>query len=133
MSKENLELVRRAFESFNRGDLDAALAVFERDAEWVPYLAALDEEVYRGPSEIGRHWGEILRDLPDFHIEIVQVVAASPDAVVIETEFRGMGKASGADFRTTVYQAAAFRHGKVAKAHGFRTAEEALEAVGLSE
>ena len=40
---------------------------------------------------------------------------------------------SGADFHTRVYQAAAFRDGKVAKAHGFRTAEEALEAVGLSE
>jgi hypothetical protein len=44
-----------------------------------------------------------------------------------------MGKASGADIRTTVFQAASFRDGKVTRVQGFRTAAEALEAVGLRE
>jgi ketosteroid isomerase-like protein len=41
MSQENVEIVRRAFDAFNRRDLAAAAAVFASDAEWVPYLAAL--------------------------------------------------------------------------------------------
>ena len=52
---------------------------------------------------------------------------------MVEVEFRGMGKASGADVRTTVFQAASFRAGKVTRVQGFRTAAEALEAVGLRE
>jgi ketosteroid isomerase-like protein len=133
MSQENVQIVRRAFESFNRRDLAGALAVFDPEAEWVPYLAALEEEIYRGRGDIDRMWREVLRDVPDFHIEFVQVVADSPDVVVFEVEFRGTGKASGVDIRTSVYQAASFRDGKVTRVQGFRTAAEALESVGLGE
>jgi ketosteroid isomerase-like protein len=99
----------------------------------VPYLAALEEEIYRGRDDIERMWREVLADVPDFRIEFVRVVAESPDRVVFEVEFRGVGKASGADIRTRVYQAASFRNRKVARVQGFRTAAEALEAVGLRE
>jgi len=129
MSRDNVEIVRRSFERFNRRDLAGAVAPFERDAEWVPYLAALEEEIYRGREDIERMWREVLRDVPDFHIEFVDVVAESPDTVVVEVEFRGTGKSSGADIRTTVYQAASFREGKVTRVQGFRTAAEALETV----
>jgi ketosteroid isomerase-like protein len=132
MSQENVEIVRRAFESFNRRDLAGAAAAFDRDAEWVPYLAALEEEIYRGRDVIERMWREVLRDLPDFRIEVVEVVADSPDSIVLEVAFQGMGKASGAEVETTVYQAASFRAGKVTRVEGFRTAPEALEAVGLA-
>ena len=133
MSREDVEVVRQAFDRFNRRDLAGAVAVFERDAEWVPYLAALEEEIYRGRDDIERMWIDVLRAVPDFRIEFVQVVADSPDTVVVEVEFRGMGKASGADIRTTVFQAASFRDGKVTRVQGFRTAAEALEAVGLRD
>ena len=133
MSQEDVEVVRQAFDRFNRRDLAGAVAVFELDAEWVPYLAALEEEIYRGRDDIERMWIEVLRAVPDFRIEFVQVVADSPGTVVVEVEFRGMGKASGADVRTTVFQAASFRAGKVTRVQGFRTAAEALEAVGLRE
>jgi ketosteroid isomerase-like protein len=131
MSQENVEVVRRAFEDFNRRDLAAAVDAFAPDAEWVPYLAALEEEIYRGHDEIERMWREVLKDVPDFRIELVEVVAEGADTVVVEVDFLGMGRASGADIRTTVYQAASFRNGKVLNVQGFRTAAEALGAVGL--
>jgi ketosteroid isomerase-like protein len=133
MSQQNVEIVRRAFEGFNRRDLAGAVGVFDRDAEWVPYLAALEEEIYRGHEDIERMWLEVLKHVPDFQIDFVNVVAESPDTVVVEVEFRGTGKSSGADIRTTVYQAASFRDRKVTRVQGFRTAAEALEAVGLRE
>ena len=133
MSQENVEVVRQAFVSFNRRDLAGAIAVFEPDAEWVPYLAALEKEIYRGRDDIERMWREVLTDIPDFQFEFIQVVAESPDCVVFEVEFRGLGKASGADIRTRVYQAVSFRDRKVVRVQGFRTAVEALEAVGLRE
>jgi hypothetical protein len=63
-------------------------------------------------------WREVLRDVPDFRIELVEVVADEADTVVVEVDFLGMGRANGADIRTTVYQAASFRHGKVASVQG---------------
>jgi ketosteroid isomerase-like protein len=131
MSQENVEVVRRAFEDFNRRELAAAVDAFAPDAEWVPYLAALEEDIYRGRDEIERMWREVLKDVPDFQIELVEVVAEGADTVVVEVDFLGMGRASGADIRTTVYQAASFRDGKVLSVEGFRTATEALGAVGL--
>jgi len=130
MSQENVEVVRRAFENFNRRDIAAAADAFAPDAEWVPYLAALEEEIYRGRDEIERMWREVLRDLSDFQIELVDVVAEAADAAVVKVDFIGMGRASGADIRTTVYQAASFGDGKVVSVQGFRTAAEALGAVG---
>jgi ketosteroid isomerase-like protein len=97
MSQENVEVVRRAFENFNRRDLAAAVDAFASDAEWVPYLAALEEEIYRGRDEIERMWREVLKDVPDFQIELVEVVAEEADTVVVEVDFLGMGRASGAD------------------------------------
>ena len=133
MSQENVEVVRRAFGNFNRRDLAAAVDAFAPDAEWVPYLAALEQEIYRGRDAIERMWREVLRDVPDFQIELVDVVAEAADTVVVKVDFIGMGRASGAAIRTTVYQAASFRDGKVQSVQGFRTAGEALGAVRRGE
>ena len=133
MSQENVEVVRRAFGNFNRRDLAGAVDAFTPDAEWVPYLAALEEEIYRGREEIESMWREVLKDVPDFQIELVDVVAEAADTVVVKVNFIGMGRASGAAIRTTVYQAASFRDGKVQSVQGFRTAGEALGAVRRGE
>jgi ketosteroid isomerase-like protein len=133
MSQENVEVMRRGFDSFNRRDLAAALESFDSDAEWVPYLAALEEDTYRGRDEIRTMWGEVLRDFPDFRIELIDVIAARGNSVVAKVEFCGMGRASGADVRTTVFQAVSFRDGRTIRVQGCRTGPEALEAVGLRE
>ena len=93
MSQENVAIVRGAFAAFNRRDLVGAAHAIEG------------------------MWREVLKDVPDFHIDFVRVVADSPEVSVIEVEFRGMGRASGADILTRV--------------QGFRGADDALEAVGL--
>jgi ketosteroid isomerase-like protein len=131
MSLQNLELVRRSFDSFNRRDLDAAIGAFEADAEWIPYLAALEKDVYRGRDEIRAMWGEVLRDLPDFRLELIDVIAERENVIVAEVEFSGVGRASGADVRTTIFQAISFRAGRVVRVQGCRTRPEAIEAVGL--
>jgi ketosteroid isomerase-like protein len=131
MSQPNVEIVRRAFDSFNRRELATAEEAFDPDAEWIPYLAALEEAAYRGRNEIAAMWRDVLRDFPDFRIEQMEVVTAREDTVVVEVEFQGMGRASGADVRTTVFQAATFRDGKVTRVEGFRDRAEALEAVAL--
>lgn len=132
MSRENVEVARRAFDNFNRRELAAAVEAFQPTAEWIPYLAALEEDIYRGRERIEAMWREVLRDFPDFRIELMELVAERGDTIVVRVEFQGMGKASGADTRTTVFQVASFGDGEVARVTGFRDRAEALKAAGLS-
>jgi hypothetical protein len=49
MSRENVEVMRRAYEAFNRGDLRAAVADFAPDFEYVTSGVITDAgSVYRG-------------------------------------------------------------------------------------
>jgi ketosteroid isomerase-like protein len=65
---------RRAFDSFNRRELASAVEAFDPDAEWIPYLAALEEATYRGREQIEAMWRDVLRNFPDFRIELMEVV-----------------------------------------------------------
>jgi ketosteroid isomerase-like protein len=133
MSHENVEIARRAFDNFNRRELATAVEAFDADAEWIPYLAALEEHTYRGRERIEAMWREVLGDFPDFRIELMEVVTDRGDIIVFKVEFQGMGRASGADTRAAVFQVVSFRDEKVARVQGFRDRAEALEAAGLRE
>jgi ketosteroid isomerase-like protein len=51
MSQENVETLRRAFEAFNRNDLDAAVADMHQDCEYMPSGALPGvRDVGRGPE-----------------------------------------------------------------------------------
>ena len=56
MSQENAEIVQRAFEAWNRGDIEAYLAYLSSDVEAVPVGAALEGEVCRGHNEARAWW-----------------------------------------------------------------------------
>jgi ketosteroid isomerase-like protein len=128
-----VELVRRAYDAFNRRDLAAALDAFHSDAEWIPYLAGLEEEIYRGRNEIAAMWGEVLTDFSAFRVELPEFLFDLGDTIVLEVGFHGIGRGSGADTRMTIVQMISFRDGKVFRVHGFRDRTAALEAVGLPE
>jgi hypothetical protein len=49
-------------------------------------LTALEEEIYRRGDEIERKWREVLRDVPDFQIELVDVLAEAADTVVVKVD-----------------------------------------------
>jgi ketosteroid isomerase-like protein len=131
MSQDDVEVARRAFDSFNRRELASAVEAFDPDAEWIPYLTALEEDTYRGRDQIAAMWRDVLRNFPDFRIELMEVVTGRGDTLVLEVEFQGVGRASGADTRTTVFQVVSFRDGRVARVEGFRDRRRALEAMGL--
>ena len=56
MSQENVELMRRGYEAFNRGDIEGAVdALAASDSEYIPAgLLPGVEEVYRGPEGFKR-------------------------------------------------------------------------------
>jgi ketosteroid isomerase-like protein len=61
MSQENVENVRRGYEAFARGDLDAVLERLDSDVDWQPAIAPiLGVETVRGKEAVRRFF---IRDL----------------------------------------------------------------------
>ena len=69
MSQENVEIVRRVFEAFNRRDIAAFLELLDPDVEWVPILAVLEGRVYRGHEEIRRWIKDLATDWEFFEVD----------------------------------------------------------------
>jgi len=70
MSEENVENCRRAFEAWNRRDIDGWLAQAAPDFEWIPANpAAVERNVYRGEEEIRQAFAEIWEIWEVFRLE----------------------------------------------------------------
>ncbi len=134
MSQENVEIVRKAVETFNEGDVEGSFAdIVAPEFEYIPSgVVPGAEGVFRGPEGWRRvlelFWGEF----DEAHVEIRDLVA-SDDHVVAAQTFRGRGKQSGVETSWDIWQVWTLRDGKAVRGQGFATESEALEAVGLSE
>ena len=134
MSQENVEVLRRAYEAFNRGDREGAAAGFAPEAEYVVTTGQIPGAggVYRGPEGYRRFleswWGEF--DEPG--IEVHELIETG-DQVLASLKLRGRGKQSGVETSWDIWQIWTVRDGKVVRGQGFTSREEALEAAGLSE
>jgi uncharacterized protein len=131
---ENVELVRSAYEAFNRADIGAVLALFDPDIEWHASDVFFDQpRTYRGRGV----WQErFLQDL----MEVFTAYRADPeqiseagDQVVAIVRVGGPGRHSGAEAMARVGHVLALRNGKVVRFTEFREPTDALEAAGLSE
>jgi ketosteroid isomerase-like protein len=133
MSRENVELQGRAFETFNRRDFDGFLALMDPEVEFVPYERALEGGgAYHGHSGVRRWWSDYSEALADFTAEFDEVRDLG-DVTLTCGRLRGHGAGSGASFERTLWHVARWRGGKTLWWRAFDTEAEALEAVGLRE
>jgi uncharacterized protein len=135
MSQENLEIVRRAYDAWNKGDLETAFEFLDPDVEVSVPPDFPEAGTYRRRGEV-RHWvaEQLLPFLEEVRAEPERFLDAG-DQVVVFVRYFGRGKASGIEVRGAVVDAHVWtlRDGKVQKLQMYQGTEEALEAVGLSE
>jgi ketosteroid isomerase-like protein len=138
MSQENLEVVRRVYDAWNRHDLDAFLSFVHPDAEWGGDDAATDlflgvKSVYVGREGV-REWWNAVKEPWAYFKSHVQRTFAGGDTVVTVVRFEAEGKESGArvelPFITNVTR---FKGGLIIRFNAYYSLEEALAAAGLSE
>src|SRR5262249_44715516 len=142
MSQENVEIIRRAYDRFDKtvdlrqgSNLDMSCFAELATPEF-EYIAGLD---FPGlPS--GLHGiDDFVRFLDGFWGifqeagTIVEQLIDAGDAVLAIVRFHGKGGQSGATVEMTAFQLWTFRNGKLVRGRGFTTREEALKAAGLSE
>ena len=136
MSRENVEIVRRQLEDWQRGDFDAFLAKVHPDIEWHAVLERLvegPENQYRGREGVRRMWRAYRTELEGFEIEADEIRDAGDDRVVLLGRIRWRGVASGAPTESPLGMVITIRDGMMFKSVDYLSHDEALKAVGLEE
>jgi ketosteroid isomerase-like protein len=135
MSRENVEIVRQMWDAYTRGDFRASLAAFSEDTVWDDTNYRPDGAVHVGPAAVADlviKWREAW-DPISYEVHVEHVEEASDGRVVALLRESGRGAAGGVDFSNRWAQVSTVRGGKIATTVVYRTPEEALRDVGLSE
>ena len=139
MSQENVEVVRRAVETFNRGGVDACVSegVWSPEIVWdvtpsgIPGLGA-----YRGHEEVRRFFKDdwfSAFPFEQWEVELEEVIDAGDDQVIGMSRQHGRGASSGAVTELELAQIATVRDGQIVRVDNYLDREKALEAAGLRE
>ena len=127
---ENVELVRRSYETWNSGDLDAFVEFLSPDLE-----IDLSERVFNPGSYQGidgfRRWAQELSEVwEEWTMHPEQVVAAGEQVLVV-VRARGRGRGSGVEIDQLGYNVLTVRDRKAVRIAFFYDREKALQAAGL--
>jgi ketosteroid isomerase-like protein len=132
MSQENVEIVWRGYEHFNRsGEVDYSVL----DPEIVYDLSrrTFDPLVFRGHEGVREFLRLIREQWGSRRMEPQDDLIDAGDKVVASIRLVGVGRQSGAETMANAAHVWTFREGKIVRLTVFQTMEEALEAVGLRE
>jgi ketosteroid isomerase-like protein len=130
MSQENVDVVRRAFEAVNRGDMDALRELHDPDVT----IRAVEGWPEPGPfigREAAMRWYEQLLDA--FDIDAMEQISCTDagDRVALQCMWHGTGR--GPEMNLEFTGVFTVRKGRVVLVEFFLDHAEALEAAGLSE
>ena len=133
MSQENVEIVRRATNAYNRRDLDGIVANYAPDAvvDW-SNSRGVEAGVYRGHSEIRAFVQRFLATWDEVRSEIDDMVEIEDDLLIAEnvTYLRGR---DGIELQARSVWLIRFRDGEQISLTLYQTMQDALEAAGLPE
>ena len=133
MSQENVEVIRTAYEAFDRGDLEAVSRLHARTIEWQTSVEDPDAATHRGRVAVRRYIEGYMETFPGFRAELEECVATPDGRVLTTTRYTGRARASGMDMdwrQSVVYMV---ESGLIVRAEEYFDRAEALEAAGLSE
>ena len=131
MSEENVEIVRRAWEAWERGDWDPLYAFYHPDVVWdASALRGPITGVYHGHDGVRRYFREWLESFEAHDARAEKFIAAGDD-VIVRLRLRGRGKTSGVEVEMARLNVYRIRNGLAIRVELFETEAEALEAVGL--
>ncbi len=132
MSQENMDVVRRIYDAYARGDFEEPFSYFDPDVEWREPPHSPGAQVYRGPDGARRSMRNWFGAWEDYRLDLEHLVDAG-DAVLAVTRQTVRGKSSGVVIEQRLFVAWTLRDRKVIRMRMYHDKSEALEAVGLRE
>jgi ketosteroid isomerase-like protein len=130
MSQENVEIVRRVYERWGKGDFRVDTELYDPWVVLVLRPEFPDAGAYLGLDGIGGYMRRFLEGWDHLVIEGEELIAAG-DSVVAGVHQQASGKGSGAPVDMRYFQLWTFRGGAVIRLESVREREEALEVAGL--
>jgi ketosteroid isomerase-like protein len=132
MSQENVKLVRRTIDAYNRRDRDTLHALSHPDVE-IDWSASIGPEprIYRGREQAADFYDNFLGMFERVHL-VPECFIEAGDAVVVpnSAQLRGRDGIKTVARSTLVYE---LRGGLIARVCLYQETADALEAVGLRE
>jgi ketosteroid isomerase-like protein len=131
MAKTNRDVAREGLAAWSRGDLQEAVQGLHPEIEWHLMFPLPDLEsgkwIYRGRDEVLHAWSAFHEGFETLTAEIEEVLWDGPDALVMRTRVRGLGKGSGLEVDRIVFYVMRVRDEMVVLWKGFFESGEALE------
>ena len=133
MSQENVEIVRRWIDAYNRRDIDGLLELSDVEIEFKSIFAAVETGgVFRGQPGVYDYFKTLDDAYGRFEVVPRDFIDAGASVLVIAgAEWRG--KESGAEGTTSIFVASHLKAGRMLRVETFTKRPQALEAVGLQE
>jgi ketosteroid isomerase-like protein len=132
MSQEEVEKFRNALESFNRGDIQAALKDMDPKVEWRTPQILPDAQTYHGHDGVKAWWAMWNDAFVDLRLEPGEFKDLGEGRVLVTVRALGRGRESGAEVNVSFYLLGSGSE-RLERMEFFASEAEALEAAGLSE
>jgi ketosteroid isomerase-like protein len=132
MSQEDVELVRRATDAYNRGDLDGFLEDWAPDAvcDW-SNSRGFDAGVYRGHDEIREFTRQFLGAWEEVRLDLVGDPVELEDGLLIVENVAHLRGRGGVEAEVRSAWVVTIRDGEQTSLTLYQTKQEALEAVNV--
>jgi ketosteroid isomerase-like protein len=130
MPGENEKIVRRQFEAFERGGVDAAAAYWHPEIEWRAVEGAVDDlGVLRGKDAMRGYYGDWAETIDDLRGGIEEVLHDSGEHLAAVLYTSGHGRGSSVRMRVRYCVVYTIRDGLIVRGREYETPEQALEAL----
>ena len=131
MSQENVEIVRKAFEAWNAGDMDAFREFYDPDIIVRPPEGWPEPGPFVGREAVMGQWEQLRETWDADEVEPIGDFIDAADRVVVRHTWRVAGQ--GPEVNMEVTNVLMVRKGKIVYHEYFLDHAEALETLGLSE
>jgi ketosteroid isomerase-like protein len=127
MSRENVEIVKRALDAFSRGDAEAFAELTTPDLEWKTGLGALEGgEIFRGREGVEAYFGRLSSAWEEFRFH-AEEFRDREDVVLVLGRLEGRGRSAGVPVDSPVGAVWELRDGKVWRLRAYLDHAEATE------
>lgn len=133
MSQENVELVRKVYAEWARGNMRAGVRMFDPEIVFESFMPdASDEIVAHGPGEVEAFMREFLAQWTNYRI-VGEEFRDAGDRVFVAGRQSARGRKSGVEVEQTMFSIWTFQGAKVVGLRFTPFRDVALEAAGLRE
>lgn len=124
----HVELTRRGFEAFNRGDMDAVVKILHPEVEVHASGDVGEAGTYHGRDGF-LHWNRVWMDAwEEFSVELEEIEELDDRNVLVHVHQTGRGRGSGVEVSQRIVYLFTVRDGLAARVHLYADRDSAVAA-----